>query len=78
MGTEQLCAPLQAGHCACPPGQTQPSFANWPGGKEQATFVGAQDHEAWGWILALCLLAAKSSSPQQGQQPIYNVPGLPT
>ena len=43
VGTEKLCAPPQAGRCARPPGQTQASFANWPGRREQATFVGAHN-----------------------------------
>ena len=43
VGTEKLCAPPQAGRCARPPGQTRASFANWPGRREQATFVGAHN-----------------------------------
>lgn len=45
--------------------------------EEQATFVGARVPKAWGLTLALCLLAANSSS-FQGQQSKYYVSGLQT
>lgn len=80
MGTEQLCAPLQAGHCACPHPHPQGKHSL----RLQTGLVGKNRLPLWGHkimrlglTLALCLLAGKSSSPRQGHQPIYYVPGLP-
>lgn len=76
MGTEQLCAPLQAGHCACPPGQTSLSL--------QTGLVGENRLPLWGHeILRLEVdtgpvpaQTANSSSFHQGQQSITLYPGF--
>lgn len=69
MGTEKLCAPPQAGHYARPPGQTRASFANWPGRREQATFVGAH---STGLTLALSPLAAAAApASTKGGKSLY-------
>lgn len=69
VGTEKLCAPPQAGHCARPPGQTRASFANWPGRREQATFVGAH---STGLTLALSPLAAAAApASAKGSKSLY-------